>query len=360
MRFARTFLLLAAATLAGGCTTLGYYAQAVSGQLDILARTHPIAELLDDTPADAEFPGVAPVLAPDVKTRLATILRVRDFATHALGLPDNNSFRVYAEIDRSQVAWNVVATPEFSFTPKLWCFPVAGCVPYRGYFSHESAQQFAATLKQDRLDVRVAGVPAYSTLGWFADPVFSSQLRRSDTDIAALIFHELAHQEVYQRGDAAFNESFATVVEIEGLRRWLAQSNDAATLANHQRDKTRRAQFVELLLKYRARLETLYAMPLQEEPMRAAKASEFEALRAEYAVLRQQWGGHDGYDAWFAQDLNNAHLASVGLYHQYVPAFQKMLADVQGDLPAFYRLARALSKLPAAERAARFAELGSK
>lgn len=360
MRFARTFLLLTAATLAAGCTTLGYYAQAVGGQLDILARTRPIAELLDDTPADVESPDVAPVLAPDVKERLTTILRARDFATHALALPDNNSFRVYAQIDRAQVAWNVVATPEFSFTPKQWCFPVAGCVPYRGYFSHESAQRFSATLKQERLDVRVAGVPAYSTLGWFADPVFSSQLRRSDADIAALIFHELAHQVVYQRGDTAFNESFATTVEIEGLRRWLAQSNDATILDNARRNKARHAQFVELLLKYRARLETLYAMPLQVEPMRAAKANEFEALRAEYAVLRQQWGGHDGYDAWFAQDLNNAHLASVGLYHQYVPAFQKMLADVQGDLPAFYRLARALSKLPAAERAARFAQLGIK
>lgn len=357
MRFARTFLLLASMTLIAGCATLGYYAQAVSGQLDILMRTRPIAELLDDTPADAEVPSEAPKLAPEVKTRLATILRVRDFATHALALPDNNSFRVYAEIDRSHVAWNVVATPEFSFTPKLWCFPVAGCVPYRGYFSHESAQQFAATLKQERLDVRVAGVPAYSTLGWFADPVFSSQLRRSDADIAALIFHELAHQEVYQRGNTAFNESFATTVEIEGLRRWLAHSNDAAALARHQRDKTRHAQFVKLLLKYRARLKALYAMPLPMEPMRAAKAGEFEALRAEYVVLRQEWGGHDGYDAWFAQGLNNAHLASVGLYHQYVPAFQKMLAEVHGDLPAFYRLVRTLSKLSEAERAAQFAQL---
>lgn len=361
MTFLRIFPLLAAVTLAGGCTTLGYYTQAVGGQLEILARTRPIAELLDDAPtADAESPVKAPPLAPEVKARLAAILRVRDFATRALALPDNNSYRVYAELDRAQVAWNVVATPEFSLTPKEWCFPVAGCVPYRGYFSHARAQRFAAALKQDRLDVRVAGVAAYSTLGWFADPVFSSQLRRSDADIAALIFHELAHRKVYLRGDAAFNESFATTVEIEGLRRWLAHGNDAATLDNARRNKARHALFVELLLKYRARLETLYAMPLPAEPMRAAKASEFEALRAEYAVLRQQWGGHDGYDAWFAQDLNNAHLASVGLYQQYVPAFQKMLADLHGDLPAFYRLTRTLSRLPAAERGARLAKLGIK
>ena len=360
MHYARTFLILAAAAIAGGCATVGYYAQAVGGQLQILTSTRPISELLDDTRADAEMPDVATPLAPELKARLATILRVRDFATRALALPDNNSFRVYAEIDRSHVAWNVVATSEFSFTPKVWCFPVAGCVPYRGYFSHQSATKFAATLTQDRLDVRIAGVAAYSTLGWFADPVFSSQLRRNDTDIAALIFHELAHQQVYRRGDGAFNESFATAVEDEGLRRWLAESNDAAALASYQHDKTRRAQFVELLLKYRARLEDLYARPLPVESMRAAKADEFKALRAEYVVLRQQWGGHNGYDAWFAQDLNNAHLASVGLYHQYVPAFQKILADVQGDLPAFYNMARVLSKLPASERAARFEQLASK
>lgn len=343
---------------AGGCATLGYYAQAVGGQLDILARTRPILELLDDAPADTGLSEAAPALTPEVKTRLGTILRARDFATRALALPDNNSFRVYAAIDRAQVAWNVLATPEFSLTPKLWCFPVAGCVPYRGYFSRESAQRFAATLKQGRLDVRVAGVAAYSTLGWFADPVFSSQLRRSDTDIAALIFHELAHQVVYRRGDSAFNESFATTVEIEGLRRWLAENGDARALATVQRDMAHRAQFVELLLKYRARLAALYAMPLQAEPMRLAKAREFEALRAEYAVRRQQWGGQAGYDAWFAQDLNNAHLASAGLYHQYVPAFQKILAALHGDLPAFYRRAHALSQLPAAQRAAQLVQLG--
>jgi predicted aminopeptidase len=360
MTFLRILPLLAAAVLAG-CASLGYYYQAVSGQLEILARTRPIVELLDDAPAaDAESPVIAQPLAPEVKARLTTILRVRDFATQALALPDNNSYRVYADIGRSQVAWNVVATPEFSLAPEEWCFPVAGCVPYRGYFSHERAQRFAAALKQDRLDVRVAGVAAYSTLGWFADPVFSSQLRRSDADVAALIFHELAHQKLYRRGDAAFNESFATVVEAEGLRRWLAHGNDAAALDNVLRNKTRHVQFVELLLKFRARLETLYASALPETQMRAAKAQHFETLRAEYAVVRRHWDGYTGYDAWFAQDLNNAHLASVGLYHQYVPAFQKMLASVNGDLPAFYRLARTLSRLPAAERGARLAELGIK
>ncbi len=360
MRTLRIFLLTTAALLATGCANFGYYSQAVTGQLDILARTRTIAELLDDSPVPGAEPyATARPLAPPVKARLATLLRVRDFATQALALPDNNSYRVYADlggVDRAYVAWNVVATPEFSFTPKEWCFPIAGCVPYRGYFSRQRALKFASELRDARLDVRVAGIAAYSTLGWFSDPVFSTQLRRSDADIAALIFHELAHQKLYLQGDTAFNESFATAVEIEGTRRWLTQGSDRAALENYLLDRTRHAQFVDLLLKYRTRLESLYALPQPEGRMRSEKAHYYEALRTEYANLRAQWGGYGGFDSWFTQDLNNAHLASVGLYHQYVPAFQALLASVHGDLPAFYRLARAISRLPAAERAARLAE----
>jgi len=354
MRTLRIFPLLTMALFATGCANLGYYGQAVTGQLDILARTRAISELLDESPvAGADFQPVLPPLAPDVKTRLATVLRVRDFATQALALPDNDSYRVYAILDRSHVAWNVVATPEFSLTPKEWCFLVVGCVPYRGYFSHKRARKFAGTLRGEGLDVRVAGVAAYSTLGWFRDPIFSTQLRRSDADIAALIFHELAHQQLYLPGDATFNESFATAVEIEGMRRWLAQGGDTAVLDKYLRDRTRQTEFVELLLQFRARLETLYAAPLPEAAMRAEKARYFESLRTEYANLRARWGGYDVFDGWFTQEINNAHLASVGLYHLYVPAFQALLASVHGDLPAFYRLARDLSRLPPTERTAR-------
>jgi len=358
MRTLQISLLLTATLLAAGCANLGYYSQAVTGQLDILARTRAISELLDDNPAaSADTQPVKPSLAPDVKARLTTVLRVRDFATQALALPDNNSYRVYASLDRTQVAWNVVATPEFSLTPKEWCFPIAGCVPYRAYFSHQRAEEFASELRAERLDVRVAGVAAYSTLGWFSDPVFSTQLRRSDADIAALIFHELAHQELYLPGDATFNESFATTVEIEGMRRWLAQDSGTAALDHYLRDRTRHTQVVDLLLKFRIRLEALYALPLPMDPMRAEKARYYEALRNEYTNLRNQWGGYEGYDSWFTQDINNAHLAAVGLYHQYVPAFQALLASMHGDLPAFYRLARGLSRLPTAERATRLADV---
>lgn len=392
MRFLRIHLLLAAAMLNSGCTSIGYYSQAIFGQLDILTRTHAISELLDDSLEDDTGAYTSrPSLTPAIKARLATVLRIRDFATQALMLPDNGSYRVYAELDRTQAAWNVVATPEFSFTPKEWCFPIAGCVPYRGYFSQASAQQFAEVLKQDRLDVRVAGVTAYSTLGWFRDPVFSTQLRRSDADIAALVFHELAHQQLYLRDDATFNESFATAVEIEGMHRWLAQDGDEAALSNYLRNKARQTEFVALLLKYRTRLEALYALPLPEESMRAAKARNYAALKTEYAELRNQRVRTDvrdsigmrpatnervrvgsdrskprqalaidqGYDAWFAQGINNAHLASVGLYHQYVPAFQTLLARVHGDMTAFYKLAHDLSRLPKEERTARLTELNT-
>jgi predicted aminopeptidase len=257
MRFLRILLLLAATMLTGSCTGLGYYSQAVFGQLDILTRTRAIADLLDDTPADdmGEYTA-GPSLTPAVKARLAAVLQVRDFATQALALPDNGSYRVYAKLDRSQAAWNVVATPEFSLTPIEWCFPVAGCVPYRGYFSRASALRFAEALQQDRLDVRVAGVAAYSTLGWFRDPVFSTQLRGSDTDIAALTFHELAHQQLYLRGDAAFNESFATAVEIEGMRRWRAATRRSTIIC-----ATRPPYRIRRLLRSFARVLRHYASP---------------------------------------------------------------------------------------------------
>lgn len=354
VRFLLILPLLLGGFVVSGCSALGYYGQAIGGQLDILARTRPIAELLNNAPGED---GETLRLEPVVKARLSTILQIRDFATQILALPDNNSYRVYAHLDRPQVAWNVVATPEFSFKPKTWCFPVAGCVPYRGYFSENRAQGFASQLKRKGLDVRVAGVAAYSTLGWFTDPVFSTLMRRNEADLAGLIFHELAHQRLYLPGDAAFNESFASAVEAEGVRLWLKQRGDMRAFELWQRDQLRQREFVELLHKYRMRLETLYASGLAESAMREAKTQIFEALRAEYANLRTRWGGYAGYDAWFAQDLNNAHLAAVGLYQRYVPAFQMLLERSAGDMRAFYRNARALRRLPEAERNERLAEL---
>jgi len=341
--------------LAGGCATVGYYTHAVGGQLAILGRARPIGELLDDTPSAGELVA-APPLAPDTKTRLALILEMRAFASRELALPDNGSYRSYADLERPYPAWNVVATPELALTPQEWCFPFAGCVPYRGYFSHERALHFAAGLKNRGLDVRVAPVTAYSTLGWFRDPILASQLRDDDTTLAAVMFHELAHQQLYVPGDAAFNESFATAVEIEGVRRWLTARGTPAAFADYERERAQRAAFVSLVLGYRNRLETIYASTTRDADKRAAKAAILAELRATGPPWRAQWG-EDGYAAWFGQELNNAHLASVGLYHQHVPAFQALLAQANGELATFYRQARALGRMAPPARAARLAEL---
>lgn len=360
MRIDRLVLLLFAGASACGCSTLGYYGQAAGGGYAILARSQPIAALLDEgANIGPDFRPPPAALSPEVKARLARVEEIRDFASRDLALPDNDSYRVYADLGRPVVAWNVVATPEFSLTPKEWCFPVAGCVAYRGYFSQADARRFAATLQHDGLDVRINAVSAYSTLGWFPDPVLKSQLQRSDTNLAGVIFHELGHQQLYLPGDTAFNESFATTVELEGLRRWFARHHDPAALQTYLLDKSRQDEFVQLVLRYRARLEALYAEPPSPPDMRAAKAGVFAELRRAYAEQRQRWGGYGGYDAWFAQDLNNASLASIGLYRRYVPAFAELLQREHGELPAFYRAAKRLSRLPASERAQRLAELGN-
>ncbi len=344
--FAR--LALALSALLSACAGPGYYYQAIEGQLGVMHRTRAIDAILDDPASD-----------PALKQRLAYVLKARAFASRALALPDNDSYRGYADLPRPYVTWSVYATPELSLKPLRWCFPVAGCVAYRGYFSEQAAQAFAHKLQQDGHDVYVGGVAAYSTLGWFSDPLPSPVLRRSDVEVAGILFHELAHQILYLRGDSAFNESFATTVEIEGLRRWLktdcggedcASSVGEQTLRDYLQDKQRHEEFVGLLLKHRARLQNLYDSSLPDADKRARKARVLHELKQDYLALKHSWGGYDGYDRWFQQPLNNARLSAVGLYHGYVTAFQALLAAEQGDLPRFYVAARRLSRLPREER----------
>lgn len=349
-------IVIAAAFLASGCTTVGYYAQAVGGQLDLLARARPIGDILDDRPTDDTFVPKPPA-APELKQRLRTALTIREFASRELALPDNDSYRRFVELDRPAVAWNVFATPEFSLTPKTWCFPVTGCVPYRGYFARKRAERFALELRREGFDVQVAPVTAYSTLGWFHDPLLSTHLRYRDVDLAALLFHELAHQVLYVPGDADFNESFATTVEIEGLRHWLAARGDSATLAAQLSARARRGEFVRLVLRFRKELAALYRSPLPVDTLRAEKARRFETLIDTYGRERNRWPAGENYDGWFAQAINNAHLASIGLYHRHVPAFEALLSSVNRDLPTFYRTARTVARLPATEREARLRAL---
>ena len=331
------------AVLAGmhGCANFQYYAQSVGGQMRILGAQRPIEELLADpnTPAG-------------LQRKLQSVLSMREFATRALALPDNDSYRYYADVKRPFVLWNVFATPEFSTKLKTWCFPIAGCVSYRGYFSKDRAEEFAADAQRQGHDVFVGGVPAYSTLGWFHDPVLNTVLNRSDTDLAGLIFHELAHQVVYVRDDSAFNESFATAVELEGVRRWLGENGSPEKLAAYSLAKSRHAEFSALVIAYRDRLELLYQQEMSDTDKRRRKAELFQALHDDYATLKRGWNGYTGFDRWFARDLNNAHLASVSTYTQLVPGFQALLAEHGGDLGAFYRAAKQLSKRSKAERTA--------
>jgi predicted aminopeptidase len=346
-------LLPALAALVCGCATLDYYAHAINGQLEILARSRPIEDLLNGTAPDAPTPSTA------LGRRLATVLRVRSFATESLGLPDNGSYREYAELDRAAVAWNVIATPEFSLKPERWCYPFAGCVPYRGFFARPRAQQFAGELRHAGLDVRIATVSAYSTLGWLRDPVLSTQLQRDDVQLAAVLFHELAHQLLYVSDDTAFNESFATFVERRGLQRWLAHEGDSAAYERWLTERARHAQFLALLREYRHKLEAVFDSGLAADAMRAAKAGVFTELRAAYRARRAEWGDDGRYDSWFAQELNNAHLAGIELYHRHVSAFEALFRESDQDLRQFYRAARRLARLPAEEREARLAALAT-
>lgn len=330
-----------------GCSALRYYHQAVSGHFEVLNRAESVAQRLND-----------PALDPRLRERLELSQRLRDFATRELKLPDNASYRKYADLGRSYVIWNVVAADEFSVKPKESCFPVAGCVAYRGFYGEADAKRFGDEMAANDADVFVYGVAAYSTLGWFSDPLLNTFINYPDAELARLIFHEVAHQQLYLAGDSVFNESFATAVEEEGVRRWIAADGNAAMRAAFDAGQIRRRHFVELVLRYQQRLDALYRAGGEPAAMRVAKAQAFAELRAHYERMkRDQWNGFSGYDRWFAQGLNNAHLASVSTYTQWVPAFAALIAQSGGDMTAFYKEAADISRLDSQTREARLQAL---
>ena len=340
--------VVAFATLAlAGCSameSIQFYWQGATGQADLLSRAKPIAEVAAAT-AD-----------PLLKAKLERVQTIRAFASRELGLPDNRSYTRYADLDRPFVVWNVFAAPELSLTPRQWCFPVAGCVAYRGYFAEADAREDAARIAAEGYDVHVSGVPAYSTLGWFDDPVLSTFIRFREAELARLVFHELAHQIVYVKDDTSFNESFATAVEEAGIARWLAAQHDRPDAAQLAADVPRaerlRAEFRRLVRDTRDRLAALYASDAPIDEKRAAKAAAFAAMRADYGQMKAGWDGLPGFDRWFAAGPNNASIASAGLYANRVPQFAALLAAEGGDLPRFYQRVKALAALPRAEREA--------
>ncbi len=332
-----------------GCATIDYYAQAVSGHLEVMWRAAPIKERLrePDTPET-------------LKTKLERVLAVREFASRELALPDNGSFRRYADLGRPFVLWNVFAAPEFSLKPLESCFLLAGCVGYRGYYSEEKAERYATTLAERGYDVYVGGVPAYSTLGWFNDPVLSTFVQYPEAELARILFHELAHQVVYVKDDTMFNESFAATVEEEGVRRWLEREGTPAQRAAYEDTRRRRAEFTALLLKHRGRLAAFYERPGTTEEKREGKRRLFAEMQDEYRALRASWDGFAGYDRLFARGANNALLASVAAYRELVPAFRALLAENRGDLAAFYAAVRELARLDKSERDARLAAISGR
>ncbi len=339
LRKSRALVAIAALLAVSGCSTIAYYSQAIDGQYQLLERQRPISELLRD-----------PATPPLLRTRLEGAVRIRKFAEHELDLPDNGSYRNYVDLNRPYVVWDVYATPQLSLRPHRWCFPIAGCVAYRGYFARSAAEKYAGRLRLQRYDVYVAGVPAYSTLGWFRDPVLSTILRGPDTDFAELIFHELAHQKLYIPGDTAFDESFAVAVSRAGMRRWLLANGNNGQMRRYLEQQHRSAQVLALLLRYRARLEALYESDEPRTRKLQGKQRIFSGLRTAYAGLVEKWSGKRGSGSQYFRNINNAYFVPIGLYDCYVPAFNALLASVNGNLPAFYTRARQIGRLPARER----------
>lgn len=323
--------------LLAACASVRYYAQAVRGQSELVFHRRNIGAIIADPTTD-----------PRLAARLALAEQARRFASQHLALPDNRSYTRYVDLHRTFVVWNVFAAPRYSVAPVLHCFPIAGCVGYRGYFSEADAKADADRLHRQGNDVEVGGVSAYSTLGWFADPILSSMLRWDDDELDSTIFHELAHQLIYVKDDTAFNESFATFVQDQGLREW-RQSRGLP--AKNGRDEAMENGFTALVLDLRERLKRLYASGVDQPTIEAGKQREIAAFRARYAQWRDRdWPGKHGYDAWVAAPINNARLVPFGLYDQWTPAFAALFKQSQGQWPAFYRRVRELSRQPKWQR----------
>jgi predicted aminopeptidase len=333
----RTLAAAGVCAALAGCSTLGYYAHLAAGEMAVLRARVPIRKVIADPDAN-----------PALRARLELALRARAFASDSLKLPHNKSYTTYADIHRPFVMWNVFATPALSLQPVEHCFLIAGCVAYRGFYHHDRAEALADKLERQGDDVWVGGVPAYSTLGHFADPLLSTMDRWSDDEMIGTIFHELAHQQFYVKGDTAFNESFATFVQQQGLREWHATNHTAPP---DPARATRRRQFTELVLATREKLEALYASDLSDAAKQKQKAQTFADLRRDYEHLRDtEWHGYAGYDHWFDTPINNARLLPFGLYDRGVPAFAALFKRCGEDWTRFYAAVRKVGHEPARQR----------
>lgn len=341
----RALALAGIGSVLAGCSTVGYYAHLAAGEMAVLHARVPIGQMIAD-----------PDIDPALRVRLQLALRARAFASDALKLPRNKSYTTYADIHRPFVMWNVFAAPALSLQPVEHCFLFAGCVAYQGFYHHDRAEALAAKLEQQGDDVWIGGVPAYSTLGHFADPLLSTMDRWSDDEMIGTIFHELAHQQFYVKGDTAFNESFATFVQREGLRQW--RTDNHLPSPNPAQAECRK-QFTELVLATRKKLKALYASDLPDAVKLQRKQQTFADLRHDYEHLRDTaWHGDTGYDHWFDTPINNAKLLPFGLYDRGVPAFAALFHQCGGDWTRFYAAVRKLGNEPAKRRDAFLANDG--
>jgi len=322
----RVVLLVLCLTTLSGC----YYIQAAKGQWELTRKREPIEEILGRED-----------VSPELAARLQLVREARQFAIDELGLPDNDTYRTYADIERDYVLWNVFAAPEFSMQAKTWCFPVAGCVAYRGYFSQDRAEREAARLADDGYDVAVGGVAAYSTLGKLKDPVLSTMMNWDDTQLVAVLFHELAHQVLYVKGDSGFNESFATAVEEFGVRRWLESRGQSAEFDKYVSRRELRQELMGLVAIARDELQEVYDGALDDEKKREIKTERLARLTIDVAATLSREGRDPSN--WLSGELNNARLASMILYEGRLPEFRALLADCGQSIECFYDKSRSLA-----------------
>ena len=338
MSLTRILLLLLCTGLTG-CGQAGYFAQAAKGQWDIISGREEIQQLLDDHQLDS-----------DLRLQLGRVRDIREFASRQLHLPDNMSYRYYSETGRPYVVWNVVATPRYQLSPKTWCFPFTGCVAYKGYFAEIEASALNNKLIDEGYDTFLYGVSAYSTLGWFSDPVLDTFVNYTEESLAELIFHELAHQVVYVKDDSGFNEAFATAVGERGLHAWMKYQHPDQDIDALIEKNQRNAKITDLILEYRDQLATAYERETKSN-LERVKNDIFSEMKRGYADIQQSGQGTPYYDWWFSLDLNNAHLSSVSTYHRLVPGFKKIL-DEAGSFESFYSLVEEQANRPQEEREA--------
>ncbi len=317
--------------LLSGCASINYYSQSVQGQFEVLQKRQAINDVIKNKN-----------ISNSLRSKLNTVLLLRNFSIQQLGLPKNNSYLSYTDLERDYVIWNIFATEEFSLEPVVWCYLIVGCLSYRGYFSQANARQQAKKLKDQGYDIYLGGVSAYSTLGWFDDPVLNTMLRWSDIRLATVMFHELAHQQLYIKNDTEFNEAYADAVAYIGVTKWLAQDPDKNLLKEYKQSQYQEKEFIDLIMRYKSILSDIYQSAENEATARKRKKESLQQMTNEYLQISQTWKNKP-YKKWFSTEINNAKLAAIVTYRRYFPAFIEIYEKLEKDLPRFYSFSKSLS-----------------